>query len=215
MLTVKPLRNSQSDWGGSAACTVCCCTLSRYILIYKDQLDLSHPTTMAHIDSAIAEAVSDWKSIGAGVLSPGEVLKRLPELAEDLCVVKEEGPLYDDTGHLIVPGLAESLYSWTDVHSGSTTCVIVRGGYTFLLFRLKANYYVIDTHANSIERHAGKLSDYVQLETAATGLLLSTLFFEEAVSFVKNYNCTVTRDESSQLTSSNQIDLTILALTEL
>jgi hypothetical protein len=219
MFSVKPLHNSQSDWGGAAACTVCCCTLSRYILLFRDQLDLNHPTALQHVDSAISEAVGDWLELSAGFLYPAEVLRSLPALAEDLCVLAEvpvnaEGPLYDDDGHLIVQGLAAALEHWDREHATSTTCAIVRGGYTFLLFKLKANYFIIDTHANSIERHAHKLAEYAHVQSDSTGLLLSTLFFQEVINFVQQYSPTVTGDQSLFNTSSNQLDLTYLALTE-
>jgi len=219
MLKVQPLLNSQSDWGGAAACTVCCCTLSRYILYFRDQFDPEHPTVMLHIDSILAEAVADWAEAGVGFLYPSEALQRIPELGADLRVVEEiaanvNEPLLDDEGHVIVPAIEEVLRNWDANLSRTTTCAIVRGGYTFLLFKIKANYYIIDTHANSIERHAPKLNDYAIVESDSTGLLLRTLFIADILKFVREYNPLDTEDRSNQLYSSNQIDVSFIGLAE-
>ena len=217
MLSIRPLHASQSDWDGSTACTVCCCALARYILTFHAQLDLQHPTTLQHFDSAIAEGAALWRSAGAGFLRPDEALARVPELGGELRVVEElavhaDGPVHDDTGALVVPGLAETLGAWNRQHSRSSVCAVVRGGYTFLLFKVKAEYGIIDTHANSIGRHAHKLSAYALVESGSTGLLLRTLFFAEAVAFIKSYQAPPSRDESRQLSSASQVDLTYLAL---
>lgn len=219
MLKVQPLLSSQSDWGGTAACTVCCCTLSRYILYFRDQIDFEQPTVMQHVDSILAEAVSDWSQAGAGFLYPSEALKCIPELGADLCVVEEVAanvgePLLDDEGHVIVPDIEEVLRKWDSTLSRTTTCAIVRAGYTFLLFKVNANYYIIDTHANSIERHAYKLSDHAIVDSDSTGLLLRTLFITDILKFVREYNPLDTEDRSNQLYSSNQIDVTFIGLAE-
>lgn len=217
MLKIKPLLNSQSDWGGTAACTVCCCALSRYILYFREQINFDSIIVMRNVDIILCEAVTEWHKIGAGFLYPSETLAKLPKLAQQLRVVSEVAanvgePMLDEQGHVIVDSVDSVLRDWDGRYSHTTTCAIVRGGYTFLLFKLQANYYIIDTHANSIGRHAAKLSGYAVVESDSTGLLLRTLLIADILRFVQEYNPLDTQDRSDQLYSSNQVDLTFIGL---
>lgn len=217
MFSVRPLKNSQSEFGGSAACTVCCCTLARFILRFRDQIDVSADATLGHFDKAIWQGTKAWELLGAGFLYPAEVLPHLPVLGlrivDDIptCVT---GDQFDELDDLVVRSTADVLFEWLKERSHDTVCLAVRGGYTFMLFRLKATHVIIDTHANSILRHGSKLSTYAQVQEDTTGLLLSTIFFKEVVKFILEYAPLDTADRSASNSSSNQIDLTYLGLVE-
>jgi hypothetical protein len=181
--------------------------LARLVLGKKlREVDSEH--AIKRIDRVIENAVLRWRRSGLGFLHPREALQKFS--LTDLCVVREQAttvlPIVED-GEPLLPSCSSELDSWRPLE---TALVIVRAGYTFLLFKLQVYYCVIDTHHNSILRNSPALASYATVSTGSSGLLLRTLFFAEAKQFILNYG-----NSGTQLTSShpaNQIDLTFVAL---
>lgn len=216
------LPGNQNDYGGTGACAAIACALAVQALVDTELLRAPLHELARRFDETMRQTAAEWSAMRLGFLTPAEVLEKFTHIGDELYIEGEvasdiAGPLCDEMGCEIVPATGEVLLAWMQSSDkAQRACLLTRGGYSFLLLYATPYYHIVDSHANTMARHADSMrclaEPGVVSQTPNAALLLRTMQPAQVTAYVLQYAPHDAKDRSDTLTSSNQVDFTFLAL---